>query len=303
MSPISHKQLPLKLYQIATKFRDEMKPRFGLMRAKEFMMKDLYTFDVCLKTAHQTYEEVNEAYRKIFDHIGVPYVKVDADTGVMGGTTSHEYHYPCEVGEDRLAYCKQCNMAINQEKLNERFCQKCENKNIVFQQGIEVAHTFVLEDKYSKVLGAKYLNSKGKPVNCQMGCYGIGVTRLIAASLEVLSSEKELRWPMALAPFKICILPPKKGSKEETQAGHWAEKIYQEINYDDDVILDDRNLTIGRRIFEAKKMGYPMIVVIGQMAIKDDPHFELHLTNSDQKHELNFNDLVKEVNNLSKIVY
>jgi prolyl-tRNA synthetase len=279
-----------------------MKPRFGLMRAKEFIMKDLYTFDDSLTNAHKTYEEVNDAYLRIFNHIGVPYVKVEAGTGVIGGSTSHEYHFPCDIGEDRIAYCKTCNLAMNQEKILERFCHDCGNKNIIYQQGIEVGHTFVLEDKYSKVLEAKYLSAKGKPVVCQMGCYGIGVTRIIAASLEVLSTDLELRWPLALAPFKICIITPKKGSKEEAMASPWVEKIYNAINVDDDVVVDDLNLTIGKRIMEAKKTGYPFVIVVGQMAAKNDPKFELHLLNENKILELDFNSLVSEVLKLTKIV-
>ncbi|EDS29676.1 prolyl-tRNA synthetase [Culex quinquefasciatus] len=102
ISPVSYRAFPLRLYQISTKFRDEMKPRFGLMRAKEFLMKDLYTFDVGRGEARETYEEVNEAYRKLFDAVGVGYVKVRGDTGTIGGSESHEYHFPSEVGEDQL---------------------------------------------------------------------------------------------------------------------------------------------------------------------------------------------------------
>ncbi|KXJ68716.1 probable proline--tRNA ligase, mitochondrial [Aedes albopictus] len=302
ISPVSYRQFPLRLYQISTKFRDEMKPRFGLMRAKEFLMKDLYTFDVGLDEARRTYDEVNEAYRALFETVGVPFVKVRGDTGVMGGSTSHEYHFPSEVGEDQLVCCSVCGMGCNQEMFDSsRPCERCNNDNIVRQAGIEVAHAFILEDKYSKALGAKFLHQNGKPETLQMGCYGIGITRLIAAGVEVLSSETEIRWPVPFAPFKVCLIPPKKGSKEETLVQPWLHKLEGEINklvmVGSDIVVDDRtNLTIGKRLLDAKKTGYPVVVVIGPKAADEgDELFEIHNQTDETQKLLGFSETVKEI--------
>lgn len=302
ISPVSYRQFPLRLYQISTKFRDEMKPRFGLMRAKEFLMKDLYTFDVGLAEARQTYEVVNEAYRRLFEAVGVPFVKVRGDTGVMGGSTSHEYHFPNEVGEDQLVCCSVCGMGCNQEMWDgNKPCERCNNSNIVRQAGIEVAHAFILEDKYSKALGAKFLNQNGKPEALQMGCYGIGITRLIAAGVEVLSSEKEIRWPCALAPFKVCLIPPKKGSKEETLVEPWLHRLEDEVSklssVGSEVVVDDRtSLTIGKRLLDAKKTGYPVVVVIGPKAADEGAElFEVHNQTDETQKLLSFSETVKEI--------
>lgn len=210
ISPISYRQFPIRLYQITTKFRDEMKPRYGLIRAKEFLMKDLYTFDLSLDDARKTYDEVNKTYGDIFNIIGIPFTKVAGDSGLMGGSVSHEFHYKTSIGDDELLQCLKCNISFNKELCTtEVCCPGCKTSNLQHAQGIEVGHTFILEDKYSKVLGATYLNQSGKPTPLIMGCYGIGITRLISASIEYLSSETEIRWPFLLAPYKICIIPPK----------------------------------------------------------------------------------------------
>ncbi|XP_053690976.1 probable proline--tRNA ligase, mitochondrial [Sabethes cyaneus] len=302
ISPVSYRQFPLRVYQITTKFRDEMKPRFGLMRAKEFLMKDMYTFDVGTKEAHETYELVNEAYRRFFDALGVPYVKVSGDSGLMGGSISHEYHFLSEVGEDQLVHCNACGMSFNQEKLTSKSkCEQCHSESIARQTGIEIAHAFILEDKYSKALGAKYLNQTGKPAVLQMGCYGIGITRLIAASIEVLSSEQDIRWPLPIAPFKVCLIPPKKGSKEEPGAGPWLEKMLDEMDrlpaLRSDVVVDDRtSLTIGKRLMDARKTGFPVVVVISSKATNvGNELFEVFNMQQGTQVVLGFNETLSEV--------
>lgn len=252
-----------------------MKPRFGLIRAKEFLMKDLYTFDIDLEAAKVTYEQVNEQYVKIFNHLKVPFVKINADTGVMGGKTSHEYHILTSIGEDQIVSCDPCQRAVNKELcLNDgKICEKCTVEGMKSHQGIEIGHTFILEDKYSKVLKATFLSKAGKPVPLQMGCYGIGVTRLIAACIEHFSTEHEIRWPKEIAPFSVCLIPPKEGSKEESSVKHLTEEIYHQLN---DAVVDDRTgMTIGKRVMEAKKLGIPNIIVVGAKAAVSDPKVEL----------------------------
>uniref|UniRef100_A0A182N4R5 Probable proline--tRNA ligase, mitochondrial n=1 Tax=Anopheles dirus TaxID=7168 RepID=A0A182N4R5_9DIPT len=303
VAPVSYRQFPLRLYQISTKFRDEMKPRFGLMRAKEFLMKDLYTFDVDRAGCEQTYREVNEAYEKLFREVGVPFVKVAGDCGTMGGSLSHEYHFPSEVGEDELIKCHRCGMHTNAEllqTLTER-CKNCSGSETLERQaGIEVAHAFILEDRYTRALGATCLQPNGKPTALQMGCFGIGVTRLIAASIEVLSSEKEIRWPAVLAPYRVCIITPKAGSKEESQASSLVDRLYNDLqmirNSQGEIIVDDRTqLTIGKRLLDARKMGYPVIVVVGAKAIGDGELLEVHNLITETEHDLSYGDTLAAV--------
>lgn len=253
-------------------------------------MKDLYTFDTTIEKAKETYDIVNGSYEKLFKQINVPFCKVSGDTGIMGGSLSHEYHFAADIGEDVLLNCSKCGFNCNKELLCKNTCPTCQSTDLKMTHGIEIAHTFVLEDKYTKPLKATYLMANGKPSPLIMGCYGIGVTRLVAAGLEVLSLENELRWPFRLAPYKVCIIPPKSGSKEETvKVKEMLETLTQQLmsmgEMNKDLIVDDRtNLTIGKRLLEARKMGYPFIVVIGEKAASNtSPQIELHeLINNDE---------------------
>ena len=153
--PVTHERdLPVKLYQIGAKFRDEMKPRFGMIRANEFTMQDLYTFDKDIESAETTYREISEAYRVIFDKLGVPWVRVAGDSGQMGGSRSHEYHFPAAIGEDTLLINQETGEGHNQELLATG--DTVSGPEFVKKKGIEVGHTFLLGDKYSRPAGAKY---------------------------------------------------------------------------------------------------------------------------------------------------
>lgn len=306
-STLSYRQFPLRLYQIGFKFRDERKPRFGLMRSKEFLMKDCYSFDVDARTATETYQQLNDVYRQLFTRIGVPFVDVKADTGTMGGSQSHEYQYPSAVGEDILVSCAACSYASNVELCDSNdICPSCKRPGELHRtQGIEVAHTFLLEDRYTKAMGASYLQPNGKTAPLWMGCYGIGITRLLAASIECLSVEQELRWPVLFAPFTVCIVPPKDGSKEQASVEKFTNEMYQRLEsvpgLRDEIVVDDRyNLTIGKRVMEAKRFGYPVVIVIGPKAMADVAVFECHFTNKSTQTELNMVELVEEIENFSK---
>ena len=160
---IPYKSCPLKLYQISTKFRDEMRSKFGLIRSREFIMKDLYTFDISVQSAEETYEEVRHVYDKIFTRLKVPYVSVQGDTGVIGGKISHEYHFISDIGQDELVICENCGHGSNKELAaedNVDICPKCSSAQLRKSKGIEVGHTFLLGDKYSKIFGAKFMQVK-----------------------------------------------------------------------------------------------------------------------------------------------
>lgn len=282
--------LPLRLYQITSKFRDEPRPKHGLLRSREFLMKDMYTFDKSIEDAENTFIEICKIYYDILSILNVPFKKVDAAVGMMGGIKSHEFHIPLSIGEDVLFYCQTCHYAINSELLsqdNDSHCPNCKTEMSSIN-GIEVAHAFLLGTKYTCPFSAKY--SSDKPDLLQMGCYGIGVTRLLAATLESLSSSEHLIWPFAIAPFKVCLIPPKKGSKE-FHSSHWCDHLEHHIKkikgYEDEVIVDDRiKQTIGKRLIDAQKLGYPIIIIIGKKAIQSIPHFEVFISKTKETLEL-----------------
>lgn len=261
-------------------------------------MKDLYSFDVDLEKARETYDAISDQYVKILNELKIPYARIAADAGNMGGKTSHEYHIITPIGEDSILTCKKCSKSINKELANDgKICDKCETENLVLQQGIEIAHTFILEDRYTRLLKASFLNKKGKPENIQMGCYGIGITRLIAASIELLSNENEIRWPLAIAPFKVCIIPPKEGSKEAA-VSDLGNEIYDNLSkhLKDDVAIDDRSsMTIGKRLIDMKKLGIPYVIVVGAKSIDENPTVEVHNLNSNEVVNLNVSDAINYV--------
>ena len=163
------------------------------------------------------------------------------------------------------------------------------------RRGIEVGHTFLLGDRYSRVMKAKYKTDSGSGELYQMGCYGIGVSRLLAASLEVQSSSSELRWPVSIAPFSTIILAPKAGSKEAA-AGGLLDHVHDKLEkiFRDDVMVDDRDkLTVGRKLREARKTGYPYIVLFGKKSVDSDPRLELHIVNTGEMIELRPSELVE----------
>lgn len=308
MNKLSYKQLPAKVYQITTKFRDELRAKMGLLRAREFIMKDMYAFDADQEASKVTYNQVCDAYEKLFKNLGVEVKCVKGSSGAMGGSVSQEFHIVNQYGEDSIRLCSRCNYGENSELSDgdtNNICPNC-GGDFVNEKGIEVGHAFMLGDHYSKSLDAKFINCLGKPENFHMSCYGLGITRMLAAFIEVLSTAEEIRWPIKIAPFLVAIIPPKQGSKEESAAefsDHFAKIISQNSIYTDNVLVDDRlDLTIGRRVKELKAIGIPYLLVIGKKACEDIPKFEVINVYKDESLELThaetmeyFGDAVNEL--------
>ncbi|XP_068445990.1 probable proline--tRNA ligase, mitochondrial [Clinocottus analis] len=286
---LSYRQLPLLLYQITRKFRDEPKPKFGLLRGREFYMKDMYSFDASEEAAHETYESVCQAYTRLFARLGLRCVQVQADSGNIGGKLSHEFQLPADIGEDRLLICGHCSFSANVETMSSDTtdCPQCKTGTLVESKGIEVGHTFYLGKKYSHIFSASFSNAQNKSDIAEMGCYGLGVTRILAAALEVLSTEERIRWPGLLAPYQVCVLPPKKGSKVE-DAAVLAEELVHTLgetrpHLRGEVVLDDRTqMTIGKRLKDASRLGYPYVIVVGPRALEETPTFEVICQEKDE---------------------
>lgn len=248
-------------------------------------MKDLYTFDTDVTTAMLTYEAVNNAYSTFFDRLAIPFRRVEGDCGDIGGQRSHEYHFPAAIGQDSLLICSKCDSGYNIEFEERNSLEKCPDcgGNLVSSKGIEVAHAFLLSDTYSSKLNAEYISVDNSMCHLHMGCYGIGVSRLIGACVQVLSTERELRWPKLIAPFSACVICPKLGSREAS-AMDPAYELYDQLNdpltglFRHDVILDDRNkISVGKKLRDAYKLGYPYIILFGKSSIdQTNPQVELH---------------------------
>ena len=190
----SYKQLPLNLFQISSKFRDEIRPRFGVMRAREFIMKDAYSFHESQESLDSTYELYKSAYTNIFQELMLDFTIVDADSGNIGGNESNEFHVIAETGEDDLLLDNNLNgmnFEIAKLKYKENDIQSIiKDTGMVHKKGIEVGHIFKLGQKYSESMKAKITNKDSKIINMFMGCYGIGITRIVAAAIEQNNDEK-----------------------------------------------------------------------------------------------------------------
>ena len=273
----SYKELPINTYQIQTKFRDEIRPRYGVMRSREFLMKDAYSFGVDEESLDKSYIDMRNTYKKILEKIGLEYKIVKADSGAIGGDASEEFHVLAENGEDTIAISSDSEFAINTELLlkNGEDIASLEGKKapdgngtIQIKKGIEVGHIFKLGTVYSENMGATVQTKDGKSISLQMGCYGIGVSRIVAASIEQNNDDKGIVWPAAIAPFDVNIIPI--GYEKNKEIEDASNKLYQELlNQGYDVLLDDRKAGFGSKIKDSELIGTPINIILGNKFLDD----------------------------------
>ncbi|GIS85523.1 MAG: proline--tRNA ligase [Woeseia sp.] len=286
----SYKQLPVNFYQIQTKFRDEIRPRYGVMRAREFLMKDAYSFHLDQKSLEDEYENMGNAYNNIFSNLGLNFRKVTANSGEIGGSMSHEYHVLADSGEDEIAYCDEEDFAANVEMIESK--KAPDGGKLSFARGIEVGHIFQLGDKYSKSMGLTVLNKEGKSVSPMMGCYGIGISRIVAASIEQNHDDKGIIWPGEIAPFEIIIIVLNDKSSDLTEKG---QEIYNSIKaIGKEVVIDDRDERAGVKFAEADLIGIPQQIVLSKRGI-DQGTIELVDRRSGNKEDLSIEDLIQRI--------
>jgi len=286
----SYKQLPVNFYQIQTKFRDEIRPRYGVMRAREFLMKDAYSFHLDQKSLEDEYENMGNAYNNIFNNLGLNFRKVSANSGEIGGSMSHEYHVLADSGEDEIAYCDEEAFAANVEMIDSK--KAPDGGKLSFARGIEVGHIFQLGDKYSKSMGLTVLNKEGKSVSPMMGCYGIGISRIVAASIEQNHDDKGIIWPGEIAPFEIIIIVLNDKNSDLTAKG---QELYDSIKtIGKEVVIDDRDERAGVKFAEADLIGIPQQIVLSKRGI-DQGTIELVDRRTGVKEDLSIEDLIQRI--------
>lgn len=279
----SYKELPKVLYQIQWKFRDEIRPRFGLMRGREFLMKDAYSLDIDMESAIRTYDHVFAAYMRTFRDLGLNAIPMSADPGEIGGDLSHEFHVVADTGESLIYYDKKFDLlgenlvndinqlktlyAATEEKHDPKNCPLSDNELSV-RRGIEVGHIFNFGDKYSKSMNAFVNDKDGKKVPIQMGSYGIGISRLVAAIIEVSHDEKGIVWPMQVAPFKVSVV--NLNMKDEKSLGV-SQSIYNHLKSKEiDVLYDDTNERPGAKFATHDLIGSPWQIIVGPKKAEND---------------------------------
>ena len=267
----SYKDLPFSLFQIQTKFRNEMRFTGGLLRTREFAMKDLYSFHADEKDFHNYYSKVAKSYLKIFKRCGLSVRMVEASGEGFTSSFTHEFQALAPVGEDTIIFCSKCDFAQNKEIAKDREGGKCPKCKAILKQskGIEVGNIFPLGTKYSEPFDLSFIDRDGKKKLVIMASYGIGVGRLMAAVVEANNDKDGIIWPKETAPYAVHLVPLNlKDKKIKTQA----EKIYSHLQKSGvEVLYDDRIDTgPGEKLIESDLIGIPVRVVLSKKTLDKD---------------------------------
>jgi len=259
----SYRDLPLSLYQIQVKFRNELRAKSGILRGREFTMKDLYSFHRDEEDLVTYYERMKGAYYRIFERVGLG--DLTHLTYASGGTFSkysHEFQTVTDAGEDTIHLCPKCGVAVNHEIINDQaVCPECGHKTLEEKKSIEVGNIFQLKTKFSDAFSLNYQDEQGNPKPVFMGCYGIGLGRVMGTIAEILHDQNGLVWPKTVTPFQAhLILLSEKGEHKQ-----FAENTYQELHKNNiSVLFDDRHESSGIKLKDADLIGITVQLIIGE---------------------------------------
>jgi prolyl-tRNA synthetase len=267
----SYRDLPRIVYHFQVKERDEPRPRAGVLRTREFVMKDSYSFDRDQAGMEENYRLHVGAYDRMMDRTGLRWYRVEGDVGMMGGLGAHEYMAPCPAGEDEVVlaegYAANVEVATDSpdvEKIGEDYFK--DGKRLTVEPAIEVGNIFKLGTRYSVALGASYLDEQGEEQPVWMASYGIGPARIVAAAVEQYADEHGISWPRALAPFQVHLVGLGKPGTPEREA---AETVFQTLSDRGiDTLYDDRDLGPGEKFAEAELLGCPLRLTVGRRTLE-----------------------------------
>lgn len=271
----TYRDLPKRFYNIQWKFRDEIRPRFGVMRGREFLMKDNYSFDLNKEGAEASYQAMLEAYVRTFARMDLTAIPVRADSGAIGGNLSHEFQILAETGESQIFYdaayetldiesitlSKLQVLYAAAEEMHDPHACPVPHERLKTARGIEVGHVFYFGTKYSEPLGAYVMGPDGKQVPVEMGSYGIGISRLVGAIIEAHHDESGIVWPESVAPFKVGLLNLNVNNKECVTCSD--ETYHQLLQKGVEVLYDDRDLGVGAKFSDMDLIGLPWQIIIG----------------------------------------
>jgi prolyl-tRNA synthetase len=267
----SYRDLPLIVYHFQVKERDEPRPRAGVLRTREFVMKDSYSFDRDRAGLDERYELHVGAYDRIMERTGLRFYRVESDVGMMGGVGAHEYMAPAPAGEDQVAlapgYAANVEVALNSHEVHkEGELYMRDGEPLTIEPAIEIGNIFKLGTRYSEPLGARYLDEHGSELPVWMGSYGIGPARVVAAAVEQFADEHGISWPTALAPFAVHLVGIGRAGTPEREA---AEQLYETLRQGGvDVIYDDRDLGPGEKFADAELLGCPLRLTVGPRSLQ-----------------------------------
>jgi len=310
----SYRDLPRNLYHIQWKFRDEVRPRFGVMRGREFLMKDAYSFDLDYEGAQRSYRQMFVSYLRTFARMGLRAIPMQADTGPIGGNLSHEFLILAETGESQVFLHRDLlefdvlgqavdyqgdlspivdfwtsRYAATDEKHDEAAWNAIPEAERVSARGIEIGHIFYFGTKYSAAMGLTVAGPEGKPVAPEMGSYGIGVSRLVGAIIEANHDEAGIKWPDPVAPFRVCVINLKVG---DAATNAMAEQLY--AAFDPDALYDDRDERAGAKFADADLMGHPWQAIVGPRGAAAGK-VELKRRATGERHEVSLEDAIARI--------
>ncbi|PIZ34373.1 MAG: proline--tRNA ligase [Alphaproteobacteria bacterium CG_4_10_14_0_8_um_filter_37_21] len=301
----SYKHLPQILYQIHWKFRDEIRPRFGVMRAREFYMKDGYSFDIDAKSARETYKKIYENYLTIFKNMGLKAIPVKADTGAIGGDLSHEFQIVAPTGESTIYYDEAFDTisdanrnfdtlnnlyAAADEMHSEENCPTPKDK-LKSARGIEIGHIFYFGKKYSQSMNFTVIGQDGKPIHPEMGSYGIGVSRLVGAIIEANHDDNGIIWPESVAPFHISLINAKPSDEATTKL---SDDLYAKLTHSGiEVLYDDTASRAGAKFATADIIGSPYHIIVGRDATENGL-YELKDRRTKDRTSLTFSQIMEK---------
>ncbi len=288
----SYKNLPRKFYHIQTKFRDEIRPRFGVMRAREFLMKDAYSFDIDDVGGEKSYCDFFKLYLKIFSQLGIPVVPVRAPSGEIGGNLSHEFHLLVSSGESEIFLdskilnqsfeCFKLNQILNLQSYTDDYLKETNLENNLKKfKSIELGHIFLFGTKYSNSFNF-YVDSENGKFTPYMGSYGIGISRIPAAAIEFSNDKDGIIWPKELAPFSLHLI---NLNTDDSESLEFCENFYNEIKKRKvDIIYDDRSERAGKKFSDADLIGIPLQIICGNSFKKNR---EISILKRDNKDQIN----------------
>ncbi len=314
----SYKDLPLILYHIQWKFRDEIRPRFGTMRSREFLMKDAYTFDLNQENAVKSYNKMFVSYLRTFYRLGIPAIPMRAETGPIGGDLSHEFIVLAKTGESEV-FCHADLLEKNIPSIDldydgdlskivddwtslfaatedvaseEDLIANVPSDKRISARGIEVGQTFYFADKYSKPMGADVTDSNGKQVSVFCGSYGIGLTRIVPAIIEASHDENGIIWPISVAPFEVILINLRA---KDDECSNVCQDIYNKLKKANiDVVYDDRDQGAGAKFATADLIGIPLQLIIGPRGVKSG-EAELKIRKSGEKENIPLENAVQKI--------
>lgn len=286
----SYKDFPFAVFQIQTKFRDEKRAKSGILRGREFLMKDYYSFHTTEADMDKYYEKMDKVYLKVFKRLGLgPKTFKTFASGGSFAKFSHEYQTITPSGEDIISICDKCKVAINKEIIKELKgqCPLCGNKKLREEKAIEVGNIFKIKDKFTKPFGYQFTGKDGKKENVLMGCYGMGISRVMGAIVELHNDKDGIIWPKEVSPFDVHLV--------SLDANKEAEKIYQDLSKEGyDVLYDDREGSFGKKLSDADLIGVPLRIVVSDKTLRESS-VEIKERSKEKAEIVKIKDLLKSL--------